>query len=238
MMVTALGAAVSDALEDGRIVSGVGGQHDFVTMAHRLDEARSVLMLPSTRHDGRRLHSNLRWSYGHVTIPRHQRDLVVTEYGIADLRGRTDREVIEAVLAITDARFQEEIVRRAQTAGKLPRTYRLSDRCRSNRPERLEDALAPYRRDGFCPRFPLGSELEEIEVDLAQALRSLRPLQHLDGFAPSRLPGLARSLARSFSAPATARPYLQRMGLESPRGLGQRLQRRAVLLGLARTGLI
>ena len=36
MMATALGAAVSDALEDGRVVSGVGGQYNFVAMAHAL----------------------------------------------------------------------------------------------------------------------------------------------------------------------------------------------------------
>ena len=44
MMATALGAAVSDALEDGRVVSGVGGQYNFVAMAHALPDARSVLM--------------------------------------------------------------------------------------------------------------------------------------------------------------------------------------------------
>ena len=44
-MATALGAAVSDALGDGRVVSGVGGQFDFVAMAGELDDARSILML-------------------------------------------------------------------------------------------------------------------------------------------------------------------------------------------------
>ncbi|HEX6239509.1 MAG TPA: acetyl-CoA hydrolase/transferase C-terminal domain-containing protein, partial [Polyangiales bacterium] len=49
MMVTGLGAAVSDALADGRVVSGVGGQYNFVAMAHALPEARSVLCLRATR---------------------------------------------------------------------------------------------------------------------------------------------------------------------------------------------
>ena len=40
MMMTALGAAVSDGLADGRVVSGVGGQYNFVAMAHALPEAR------------------------------------------------------------------------------------------------------------------------------------------------------------------------------------------------------
>ena len=49
MMATALGDAVSDGLEDGRIVSGVGGQYNFVAMAHALEDARSVLMFRSQR---------------------------------------------------------------------------------------------------------------------------------------------------------------------------------------------
>src|SRR6202020_1436270 len=49
MMVTLLGAAVSDGLADGRVVSGVGGQFNFVAMAHALPDARSILTLRSTR---------------------------------------------------------------------------------------------------------------------------------------------------------------------------------------------
>ncbi|MDQ1131507.1 acyl-CoA hydrolase [Pseudoxanthomonas winnipegensis] len=79
MMATALGAAVSDGLDDGRVVSGVGGQHDFVSMAHALHDARSVLMLRAVRGEGERLESNLRWNYGHTTIARHLRDVFVDE---------------------------------------------------------------------------------------------------------------------------------------------------------------
>ncbi|MEL7186346.1 MAG: acetyl-CoA hydrolase/transferase C-terminal domain-containing protein, partial [Pseudomonadota bacterium] len=49
MMITLLGAAVSDALEDGRVVSGVGGQFDFVSMAQSLDNAMSILMCRARR---------------------------------------------------------------------------------------------------------------------------------------------------------------------------------------------
>ena len=98
MMVTGLGAAVSDGLADGRVVSGVGGQYNFVAMAHALPEARSILCLRSTRSARGRVGSNVVWSYGHATIPRHLRDIVVTEYGIADLRGRTDREIVAALV--------------------------------------------------------------------------------------------------------------------------------------------
>src|SRR5437588_7934177 len=61
-------------------------------MAHALEDGRSILMIRSTKEEDGRLLSNIRWSYGHVTIPRHLRDIVVTEYGIADLRGRSDAE--------------------------------------------------------------------------------------------------------------------------------------------------
>jgi hypothetical protein len=49
MMMTMGGAACSDGLENGKVVSGVGGQYNFVAMAHELPGARSILMLRSTR---------------------------------------------------------------------------------------------------------------------------------------------------------------------------------------------
>ena len=105
MMMSLLGAATSDALEDGRVVSGVGGQHDFVSMAQALPGGRSLLVLPATRTSSGRVTSNIVWRYGHTTIPRHLRDVVVTEYGVADLRGRSDQDVIVAMLGIADARL-------------------------------------------------------------------------------------------------------------------------------------
>ena len=97
MMVTLLGAAVSDGLEDGQVVSGVGGQYNFVAQAFALSGARSILALESTR-PGKRPQSNIRWTYGHETIPRHLRDIFITEYGIADVRGKSDADVIAAML--------------------------------------------------------------------------------------------------------------------------------------------
>src|SRR5690606_7622936 len=95
MMTTLMGAAVSDGLEDGRIVSGVGGQYNFVAMAHALEESRSILMFRALRDTPRGAQSSVVSHYGHVTIPRHLRDLAITEYGIADLRDRSDAECIE-----------------------------------------------------------------------------------------------------------------------------------------------
>ena len=136
MMATLLGAAVSDGLDNGQVVSGVGGQYNFVAQAFALSGARSVLTLEATRQTGGRAQSNIRWTYGHETIPRHLRDVFITEYGIADISGKSDADVIAAMLAITDSRFQDELARTAKDAGKLPRGVRNSGRriattCRS-----------------------------------------------------------------------------------------------------------
>ena len=81
MMATLLGAVVSDGLENGQVVSGVGGQYNFVAQSFALGDARSIIMLRATREAKGRTSSNIRWNYGHTTIPRHLRDIVVTEYG-------------------------------------------------------------------------------------------------------------------------------------------------------------
>src|SRR6185436_5544586 len=87
MVATLLGSVSSDQLEDGRVVSGPGGQHDLVAMAHELDGARSIIAVRSTRRQNRKTVSNLVWRYANATLPRALRDIIVTEYGIADLRG-------------------------------------------------------------------------------------------------------------------------------------------------------
>src|SRR6266550_1147713 len=146
LFITLTGAVASDGLEDGRVLSGVGGQYNFVAIAHELADGRSIIMIRSTKEEDGKLRSNIRWSYGHVTIPRHLRDLVVTEYGIADLRGRSDEEVITSLLEIADSRFQDGLLKDAKRAGKVRENYQIPDRARNNRPERLESDLARYRR--------------------------------------------------------------------------------------------
>ena len=229
MMVTGLGAAVSDALADGRVVSGVGGQYNFVAMAHALPDARSILCVRATRESRGEVTSSIPWSYGHATIPRHLRDIVVTEYGIADLRGRTDREVVEALLAIMDSRFQERFVADAQRAGKLPRDYRLPDAVRSNHPQQLQERFAPWRARELFEDLPFGSDITPEEVVLGKALRGLQAATH-------SWPGKVSATLRALLADATApqlQPYLARMELTAPRSFNERLQRGLVVVALA-----
>src|SRR5260370_30842298 len=95
------------------------GQYNFSAQSCALADARSIIALRATRAAKRRTTSTILWNYGHTTIARNLRDVVVTEYGIADLRGKTDRDVIAAMLAIADSRFQDELLRRAKHGGKI-----------------------------------------------------------------------------------------------------------------------
>jgi acyl-CoA hydrolase len=215
MMATLLGAVISDALENGQVVSGVGGQYNFVAQGFALADARSIIVQRATRTAKRRTSSTILWNYGHTTIPRHLRDVVVTEYGIADLRGKTDRDVIAAMLAIADSRFQDELIRRAKDAGKIEKSFELPAACRDNTPERIARALEGAR--ALLPPFPFGSDFTAAEERLIPALDLLRAAP------PFRLAGL---LARGFFASAPAKDVhdcLARMGLAHPSGVSERI---------------
>jgi hypothetical protein len=213
MMMTLLGAAVSDGLADGRVVSGVGGQYNFVAMAHALPDARSILTLRSTRNKDSKITSNILWNYANVTIPRHLRDIVVTEYGVADLRGLSDQDVIAALLNITDSRFQEGLKRQAQAAGKLRADYQIPDSHRSNSPRALEERFILARARGLFSEFPFGTDLTGEEIVLAKALGNLKD-RTSGGWARVKAAGLA---AASRGTPSAVRPYLQRMSLSAPK---------------------
>jgi len=232
MMVTLMGAAVSDTLEDGRVVSGVGGQYNFVAQAFALRDARSILTVNATRGAGFKRDSNIRWSYGATTIPRHLRDIFVSEYGVADLRGKSDAESIAAMLSIADSRFQPALLRRAKQAGKLPKDFELPAYARDNTPERVARALAPYRERALLPRFPFGSDFDATEQKLVPALQQL---QDASAGAPWRLlPLLASGL--SSARADSERAALNRLGLSEPKHFSERLYRALVLGALRRAG--
>lgn len=230
MMVTLYGAAVSDGLDDGRIVSGVGGQYNFVAMAHALPGARSILCVRATRSKNGRTTSNIVPSYGNVTIPRHLRDLVITEYGVADLRGRTDGEIVAALLNIADSRFQRELLRSAQAAGKIARDHVIPEAFRNNTPEQLERALSSHRRAGLFSEYPFGTDLTAEEIALARALRHLKAIT---GTRWQKLRTVAAALLRK--AQQADIPALRRMGLEAPPDRQTRMLQRLVVLALQTT---
>jgi hypothetical protein len=230
MMATLMGAVISDGLEDGQVVSGVGGQYNFVAQAFALSGARSILTVEATRQAGRTPQSNIRWAYGHETIPRHLRDIVVTEYGVADLRGKSDAEVIAAMLQVADSRFQSELARQAKDAGKLAKDFEIQVAYRENYPDRIANALKPARDAGLLPSFPFGSDFTDVEQRLIPALQMLQEAQR----SPLRLPGLLwQGLTRAPNA--ADNECLARLGLDKPATWSERAYRALVSAALGRS---
>ncbi len=217
MMATLLGAVVSDGLEGGRVVSGVGGQHDFVVQSFALKGARSIIALNATRQSGGKTVSNTRWSYAHQTIPRHLRDIIVTEYGVADLRGKSDAAVIAAMLSITDTRFQDALLRKAKQAGKISSSYEIPRTHRNNTPERIAEVLGNARNAGLLPAFPFGTDFTPAEQKLIPALERIKHASGLKSqLAALALKGLAGEPGKEENI------CLERMGLARPRGFTER----------------
>ncbi|MBH9579220.1 acetyl-CoA hydrolase/transferase C-terminal domain-containing protein [Inhella proteolytica] len=212
MKVTLLGAAASDALEDGRVVSGVGGQYNFVAMAHALPDARSILMLRATKETADGPVSNIVYRYGHCTIPRHLRDVVITEYGVAELRGCSDAEIVKRLLAITDSRFQDELIKEAKQHGKLEDDWQLPERYRHNTPQELDAKLHPFTEQGLLPGFPFGTDLTPDELKIVAALRRLKK-------ATQNPVELVKLAMKAFWEGKEAPPaYLERLGLDEAQG--------------------
>ena len=227
MMATLLGAVISDGLDDGQVVSGVGGQYNFVAQAFALAGARSILTVEATRQSSRRLQSNILWAYGHETIPRHLRDIVITEYGVADLRGKSDADVIATMLQVADSRFQNELARQAKDAGKLPADFEIPSAYRENYPERIAEALRPARQAALLPFFPFGSDFTDVEQRLIPALQFLQEVQR----SPQRLPALIwHGLTRQ--PDAADAECLARLGLDKPSTWQERLYRALVIAAL------
>ncbi len=232
MMTTALGAAVSDGLADGRVVSGVGGQYNFVAMAHALRDGRSVLMFRATREHKGDISTSVPWNYGHCTIPRHLRDIAVSEYGIANLRGVDDAGCVKAMAAIADARFQGELLRQADAARKIPKDFRVPPDWSANTPAEISRRLAPFRRNGVLIDYPLGCDFTPVEQQLVRALEWLKS-------ATARPAGMVSTILVALLSAGAAAPgeddAIERMALSRPDSLAARIEARFLRLALRRT---
>lgn len=102
LSVDLVGQVVADTIE-GRQHSGIGGHEDFVSGASLEGDDRSFLCMPSTARVKGRTLSRIQAVLpprSIITTPRHQVDVIVTEYGAAELRGRTLTERAEALISI------------------------------------------------------------------------------------------------------------------------------------------
>jgi len=235
MMVTLLGAAVSDSLDEGRVVSGVGGQFDFVKMAHALNGAQSILMLRANRVHKGKTTSNIRWSYPHATVPRHYRDVYVSEYGVAATRGKSDQDVIDLMLQISGSDFQHGLLANAMRARKLTKDYRIPDHATTNTPSRLAGVFNDESLREWFPPYPMGTQLTPVEQTLVVALEWLQQRTATTG-------SLIRTATETVFAgnagqadSTLVKDALERMQLNRPSTIRERLERRLVRAAILET---
>ena len=110
------GQVVADSV-GGKQFSGIGGHEDFMSGPGLQLEDRSLLCLPSTATVNGELVSRIAFELplgSIVTTPRHQVDVIITEHGTAELRGRTIRERARALVNIAHPEFREDLARGAE----------------------------------------------------------------------------------------------------------------------------
>ena len=102
-------------------ISGTGGQLDFVLGAYQSEGGQSFLCTPSTRTtpDGRveSLISPVLPPGAIVTTPRMATNFIVTEYGAADLKGKTTWERAELLINIAHPDFRDDLIKEAEKMG-------------------------------------------------------------------------------------------------------------------------
>lgn len=118
------GQVVADT-RDGEQFSGIGGHEDFVAGSALDLSDRSILCLPSTYRSGEAVHSRIMpWFEAGtvITTPRHHVDVVVTEFGIAELQGKTVNQRGQALAAIAHPDFRDGLLDAAERAsgGRSP----------------------------------------------------------------------------------------------------------------------
>jgi len=113
------GQVVADSI-GSRFYSGVGGQMDFIRGAALAPQGLAIIALPATAAGGTvsRITPIIQEGAGVVTTRAHVRT-VVTEYGIAELHGRTVGERARALIAIAHPDFRDELTSRAHKANYL-----------------------------------------------------------------------------------------------------------------------
>ena len=112
------GQVVADTLT-GRQYSGIGGHEDFVSGPALSLDAQSIICMPSTVMVGGERQSRIMpWFPAGtvITTPRHQVDVIVTEFGVASLHDKTVHQRGEALAAVAHPDFREEILEAAARA--------------------------------------------------------------------------------------------------------------------------
>lgn len=118
------GQVVADTIAGGQF-SGIGGAEDFVAGAGLELSDRSLICLPSTFEKDGALQSRIVPWFGPgavITTPRHHVDVIITEYGAAELEGKTVKQRGQALAAIAHPQFRDGLLAAAERAsnGRSP----------------------------------------------------------------------------------------------------------------------
>ncbi len=151
------GQIVSDSIE-GQFYSGIGGQVDFIRGAGMSRGGRPIIALPSTAKEGTvsRIVSDISRGSG-VVATSGDVHYVVTEYGIATLRGRSIRERVMELIQVAHPQFREQLLEDMLQSGRVP----------------------AYQRSTPAPVKELG-ETEVLRLNLQDEEYFLRPLHPSD----------------------------------------------------------
>jgi hypothetical protein len=142
------------------------------------------------------------------------------------------------MLSIADSRFQPGLLRRAKDAGKIPKNFQIPAYACENTPERIAQALAPFRQRGLLPPFPFGTDFDATEQRLVSALQSLKDASAGE---PLRLlamlfGGLLGRTESDSDRAASDRAALARLALDRPKNFSDRLYATLVRGALRRAG--
>ncbi len=116
MSIDLAGQVIADTI-DGTQFSGIGGHEDFIAGPGLDLTDRSLVCLPATATCDGQLVSRItgRSAAGSiVTTPRHQLDVVITEFGVAEIGGHTVRERARAIASIANPDFRDELLDEAE----------------------------------------------------------------------------------------------------------------------------
>ena len=101
-------------------MSGTGGQSDFVRAANRSEGGKAFIVLPSTARDSSLSRIVPTLTPGaHVSTSKNDINYVVTEFGVAQLRGKTARQRAEALIGIAHPDFRGELREQARQMNLL-----------------------------------------------------------------------------------------------------------------------
>jgi acetyl-CoA hydrolase len=111
---------VNAEVAGGRYLGAVGGQVDFVRGGMASPDGRSIIALPASTGDGAQSRIVATLGNAPVTTARSDVDLIVTEFGVADLRGCGLRERARRMISIADPKFREMLERTLADSARRP----------------------------------------------------------------------------------------------------------------------